>query len=257
MKKLKVFVVGSATSYANWLVGAGTEFEGQLVRSIEEADLVLLTGGQDVHPSFYDEPQGPAHGTDPATSSYLTRDQQEILVITEAMALNKPMFGTCRGLQLLNVIAGGKLVQDMSHPSRHDIQFYDGTVVSTNSIHHQIVHPFNLPEEDYYIVANSLGLSKTHLDGKYKQMYLPVNESGILLEPECAFYPRINGFGQQSHLEMQSSDKPIVQITRKLVDLQVKGDLEYVLQKSLPIKTVMGEFTVPEEYKLLTTKASN
>ena len=44
---MKVFVVGGATNYANFLE------EASLVDRVEDADVVLFTGGEDVDPSLY------------------------------------------------------------------------------------------------------------------------------------------------------------------------------------------------------------
>lgn len=144
--------------------------------------------------------------------------------------------------------AGGDLIQHVNHGGwGHDITFYDGTVVETNTIHHQMIYPFEklVQGEDYYIVANSLGLSNVHQGETNDNLDLPVNENGVKLEPETAFFPKINGFGHQSHLEMQSSQSPVVRLTRKLVEHQVKGTLEVILQNNIPLMEIINpEFDI-------------
>ena len=99
--QMKVFVVGPASGYANWI-------SDKLTKSLEEADLVLLTGGEDVNPKYYKEvPHRTTHFTD--------RDVHEFKVIEEAIKLKKPLYGTCRGLQILTVAAGGSLIQHQSN----------------------------------------------------------------------------------------------------------------------------------------------
>ena len=69
---------------------------------------MLLTGGGDVDPSHYREPK---HETfSPAEPG---RDDAELALAREAMARRMPLLAICRGVQVLNVAAGGSLVQDI------------------------------------------------------------------------------------------------------------------------------------------------
>jgi putative glutamine amidotransferase len=78
------------------------------LRAIYDAlDGVFIAGGVDVDPSSYDEPRADACGrTDP------DRDAVEIRFTQWARADGKPLLGVCRGLQIMNVAAGGSLYQD-------------------------------------------------------------------------------------------------------------------------------------------------
>jgi putative glutamine amidotransferase len=70
------------------------------------ADGLLLTGGGDIHAEVYGEephPESALHDTD--------RDNMEIEVARLALEIGLPILGICRGLQLLNVVQGGTLVQ--------------------------------------------------------------------------------------------------------------------------------------------------
>jgi putative glutamine amidotransferase len=70
-------------------------------------DGVFLAGGVDVDPSSYDEPRGALCGrTD------VDRDTVELAFTRWARADGKPLLGVCRGLQIINVAAGGSLYQD-------------------------------------------------------------------------------------------------------------------------------------------------
>ncbi|MDQ4137494.1 MAG: gamma-glutamyl-gamma-aminobutyrate hydrolase family protein [Actinomycetota bacterium] len=73
------------------------------------ADMVLLMGGEDVHPDFYggplDYPEGGRH--EPAA------DEAQIAVVQDAAGRGTPVLGICRGMQLLNVAFGGDLVQHL------------------------------------------------------------------------------------------------------------------------------------------------
>ena len=74
---------------------------------LDRVDGVLLTGGLDVDPRLYGEAPHPTTETAPE------RDRFEIPLSREAVARNMPVFAICRGVQVLNVAAGGTLVQDI------------------------------------------------------------------------------------------------------------------------------------------------
>jgi putative glutamine amidotransferase len=71
-------------------------------------DGLLLAGGLDVHPREYGELAHPRLGrVDPV------RDATELLLARRALSEGLPLLGICRGIQLLNVAAGGTLYQDL------------------------------------------------------------------------------------------------------------------------------------------------
>ena len=69
---------------------------------------LLLTGGDDVAPSRYGEA---AHAT--VVEAEPGRDQFELALVGAARERRMPIFAICRGVQVLNVAAGGTLVQDI------------------------------------------------------------------------------------------------------------------------------------------------
>ncbi len=72
-------------------------------------DGLVLHGGIDVAPSSYGEAvQDPRWAGDP------WRDAYEMALLRAFVAAGKPVFGICRGLQLINVCFGGSLVQDIA-----------------------------------------------------------------------------------------------------------------------------------------------
>jgi len=72
-------------------------------------DGLLLTGGDDVAPARYGEPP---HST-VVSDSEQGRDEFEVALVGEARSRDLPIFGICRGAQVLNVACGGTLVQDI------------------------------------------------------------------------------------------------------------------------------------------------
>src|SRR5688572_14665373 len=75
---------------------------------VNAIDGLLLTGGGDVSPERYGETTHPTVAdVDPQ------RDEFEIALVAEARKRDLPIFGICRGIQLMNVAAGGSLIQDI------------------------------------------------------------------------------------------------------------------------------------------------
>jgi putative glutamine amidotransferase len=152
--------------YEEALRAAGIE---PLVLSAAEAeeidgfDGLLLMGGSDVNPARYGEPADPQTQTPDDA-----RDDVESRLIAEALERDVPVLAICRGLQILNVAAGGGLIQhldderghrvrdgDKSRPV-HEAEIVPGTrlaailggpqVVAVNSRHHQAASPERIGE---------------------------------------------------------------------------------------------------------------
>lgn len=73
-------------------------------------DALLLGGGVDVDPARY----GTAVLEDGNVEVDAERDTIDFSLLEEALRLRRPVFGICRGLQVVNVALGGTLVQDIS-----------------------------------------------------------------------------------------------------------------------------------------------
>lgn len=71
-------------------------------------DGLLLPGGVDVAPAQYGEPPHPELGKVNAPL-----DEAELTLTRWALADEIPVLGICRGIQVLNVAAGGSLYQDL------------------------------------------------------------------------------------------------------------------------------------------------
>src|SRR5689334_22471273 len=71
-------------------------------------DGLLLSGGGDVDPTLYGEERLPECG-EPEPE----RDELEIALALLALEHKQPIFGVCRGMQVLNVAVGGTLYQDL------------------------------------------------------------------------------------------------------------------------------------------------
>jgi len=128
-----------------------------VVRQLAETvDGILFTGGHDIAPALYGQEKNGECGY-----IHPPRDETERLLFAEALRLDMPVFGICRGLQMFNALLGGDLYQDLpsqkdsqirhkqqqpyDHPA-HKVQVLPGTPLhdllgesslSVNSCHHQ------------------------------------------------------------------------------------------------------------------------
>jgi putative glutamine amidotransferase len=113
----------------------------RVAEALAGADGLLLTGGGDVESSRYGEAPHPAtEDVDPA------RDEFEIGLIAEARRRDLPIFGICRGAQVLNIEAGGTLVQDI--PSE---------------ISGALNHSLDVPQHQPYDLAHEVWIEKDSL----------------------------------------------------------------------------------------------
>jgi putative glutamine amidotransferase len=126
--------------------------------ALAEMDGLLLSGGADLDPARYHEPVVGTRSVEPG------RDALEEDSYRAAAAAGVPILGVCRGMQMLNVLAGGSLVQHLEghesepYPSgtvtRHGLDLVPGTRfamlvgethdLQVNSYHHQAVTPDRL-----------------------------------------------------------------------------------------------------------------
>jgi putative glutamine amidotransferase len=216
------------------LVGAAPVMIPLLVRDVaalrgiyDALDGVFIAGGVDVDPSSYHEPQSTLCGrTD------LDRDGVEILFTQWARADGKPIFGVCRGLQIINVAAGGSLYQDCAEyyagAIKHDYfptaghardfrahtisvtpgsrlhEAFGATEVEVNSMHHQGLKA----------IAEGLVTTATAPDGLIEALEAPGDAFVV---------------GVQWHPEMLIDNDAG---TRRLFEAFVEASRAYALQKA-------------------------
>ena len=120
---------------------------------IRMVDGVIFSGGGDLDPSYYGETVW-----NETVEVDTLRDVSDLLLMRAALASGKPVMAICRGEQLMNVVLGGTLVQDIptqvdtmikhSGGTRHRIGVEKGSVLyalfgedslTVNSSHHQAV----------------------------------------------------------------------------------------------------------------------
>lgn len=187
--KQKIYVVGSNKKAAEWTAM-------QLVDSIEDADLVMFTGGEDINPALYKENVGKY------THYNQERDDLEVAAYKKAVELGKKMIGICRGGQLLTALNGGKLIQHVNgHSSAHEITVCwrgKNEVIDITSSHHQMFYPYDMTPGTYRIFGWSTNKHSTvYLDGNNNPIKLPKH----FREPEIVLYVETHSLCIQGHPE--------------------------------------------------------
>ena len=118
---------------------------------VSKLDGIVLSGGADVDPKI------PSPEEDPSLSKFEPgRDSHEFEILTGAIENDIPVLGICRGLQVINVHAGGTLFQDIPDHANinrpcddrhHKVRFGENSILSgiygseieVNSLHHQAI----------------------------------------------------------------------------------------------------------------------
>ena len=132
------------------------ENKEEAAAELEKVDALVMTGGEDIDPKYYDE-----EADAKLEEVNDARDVSDMALMEVAIEKDFPTLCTCRGLQVLNVVQGGTLIQDI--PTQfdsdiqhrdpelvdfvyHDIALEDGSIISSlmeketinvNSWHHQ------------------------------------------------------------------------------------------------------------------------
>lgn len=135
-----------------------TSDKDAIAQLVAVMDGFILTGGDDVAPALYGEEK-----LSECDECCAERDEMERILFPMALEKNRSVLGICRGLQLMNVLLGGTLYQDLAaqHPSQiihrqsapydvpiHDVslvadaplaQLLDKSQMGVNSCHHQAI----------------------------------------------------------------------------------------------------------------------
>jgi hypothetical protein len=156
--------------------------------SIEESDIVVWTGGQDINPKLYGEEASGAH----FWSDSRDRDDVDAIYRSE----DKFKIGVCRGAQLLNCIPnGGKLWQDVDrHGSSHTVEdVITGETIRVNSLHHQQLRLTDKAELVAYCNVSS------YKESEKDSWHVGLGTKDV--DVEVAWYPDTKSLCFQAHPE--------------------------------------------------------
>ena len=154
MKKPRILLAGklNPASYADAVNEAGGIADFRYLPPVDTSyDGLILCGGSDIDPAYYNESLNGSVNIDAA------RDTAEFALLKAYVEAGKPVMGICRGYQLINVFFGGTMYQHIpeapthtngtDHYCVHDVtadpdsiagRLY-GKTFSVNSAHHQAV----------------------------------------------------------------------------------------------------------------------
>lgn len=178
------------------------------ISEVKNMDLLIFWGGGDISPMIYGH-QNVASG---GISS--KRDAIEVSVMEEALRLEKPILGICRGAQLACAMLGGTLYQDVDgHTSTHDMviaepyqRFAPDPTIRTSSLHHQMMRP----TEEMEIIATAPGRSRYRKGADETTI-------GHNDDPEVLYHPKKHVLMVQGHPEYLPKTSALTQFTRNLV----------------------------------------
>lgn len=205
----KVYVVGGGYAYERMFKQAGFA----LAHSMQEADLLCFTGGADVSPELYGEEN---------VGSYCSpeRDKYEEQVFDWAYAHDVPMVGVCRGGQLLNVMNGGKMWQDVDNHAisgTHKAMCKYWGEIMVSSTHHQMMRPGDGGE---VLVGATETTYRKNAGGVWESCHGFGDD-----DVEVVYYKDTKSLCYQPHPEIVNEDHQCRKHFLMLVDKLLSGDL--------------------------------
>lgn len=129
--------------YSNWVAGYSDHVEviqlshwANNFEEIKKCQGIVLTGGEDVHPRFYNKPEFYKYCYETDVSE--ARDEFELKVLNYTEENKIPVLGVCRGLQIANVFFGGTLIPDIPKWGKYN---HSKLIDDSDRYHHINVDP--------------------------------------------------------------------------------------------------------------------
>ncbi len=167
-------------------------------------DAIIFSGGYDVDPELYGEEPSQKLG-----DICPKRDRFDADLMLEAVSRDLPILGICRGMQMLNVVFGGSLYQDLSFIQDCTIKHVQGQLPSTPT-HLVDIEPNSLL---YSILGSQVRTNSFH-HLAVKELSPSFNITGISKDNVVeAIEMKHRSFvlGVQWHPEMMAGDHPAMQ----------------------------------------------
>lgn len=193
----KIYIVGGGFEYIRLMYNLRCDG----AKGVEDADVVLFTGGEDVNPELYGEKALER------TNFNRLRDEKEKAIYHIALERGIPMVGICRGGQFLNVMNKGQMWQHVtnhcvkSHPMKIEVPPFNengkSRVIDVTSTHHQMM----IPTDEAIIIGTACEAYEKQKPG-YAATGTPRWEDPDI---EVVFYDDTNCLCFQPHPEFTSA----------------------------------------------------
>lgn len=210
MERKKLLILDCHFGTAKWLGRLFSKVETyRKLAQITPDSVLAFEGGVDINTHFYKQKKG-WFTQDPS----FQRDTIEGSAFKRAVEKGAGIVGICRGAQLATALSGGSLIQ---HVTGHGVSHYiktsqDNHNFSVTSSHHQMMNPFEMPEDDYELLAWSAEpQSDVYLNGEDETSFVPEKE------PEVVWYKQTKALAIQGHPEWATEGGLYQQYCRKLV----------------------------------------
>ena len=164
---------------------------GLIDKILSVAKGILLSGGGDIHPKFFNQQVHPK-----SNNINIARDEFELELFHKAVQKDIPVLGICRGIQIINIAQNGNLFQDIknhmqklprdlpSHTVRlskqnNFLSFDKIDTIEVNSMHHQAIN----------ILGQKLIATAISNDGLIEAIEYPNKKFivGVQWHPECLY----------------------------------------------------------------------
>lgn len=126
---------------------------------VEAAHGFIFSGGDDYPPELYGADKHPE-----TTLVHKRRSDMDVYLARKVMQTNKPVLAICGGIQLINIICGGKLIQHIDNLEMHNkksrtqdrkhkieiekdsllYSIFGKDEITVNSAHHQVIDPLHI-----------------------------------------------------------------------------------------------------------------
>jgi putative glutamine amidotransferase len=162
---------------------------------LDKIDALIITGGEDIQPSLYGEKDNARLET-----TFPQRDTFDYYLIKAGVRKGLRILGVCRGMQMMNVVFGGTLYQDlytmrpgsMEHRQKEDANVGVQTItIDTNSILYDCIGRSRVEVNTYHHQAIKdlspmFRITATTSDGVVESIQMKNSEKilGVQFHPE-------------------------------------------------------------------------
>lgn len=182
---MKIFILGKQENYINYYNALKKcdviPVFSETVFDATKCDALLLTGGGDIDPILYGQKNTDSYDIDH------DKDIAEINLVKHFYNTNKAIIGICKGMQIINIVFGGTIIQDIKNKNIHSRNGEDkekihyiktngnnflcdlyGKKFAVNSSHHQAIGKLS---SEFDIVATSEDNITEAIKHKNKAIY--------------------------------------------------------------------------------------